>query len=106
MRQRMFRRSGHRFADKNMRRQKNPLRTRAQTPMKIARFSSFGRPDLVIECVDIAEPPAPQADEAALEVLAFPINPADLLTIEGMYAALPPLPATPGADSVARFVAA
>jgi NADPH:quinone reductase-like Zn-dependent oxidoreductase len=73
--------------------------------MKIARFSSFGRPDLVVECVDIAEPPARQADEVALEVLAFPINPADLLTIEGMYASRPPLPAIPGAECVARVVA-
>ncbi len=70
--------------------------------MKIARFSTFGRPDTVIDCIEVAEPPAPQADEAALEVLAFPINPADLLTIEGHYASRPPLPACPGAECVAR----
>jgi NADPH:quinone reductase-like Zn-dependent oxidoreductase len=70
--------------------------------MKIARFSTFGRPDAVIECVDVADPPPPKADEVALEVVAFPINPADLLTIEGLYAARPPLPACPGAECVAR----
>jgi NADPH:quinone reductase-like Zn-dependent oxidoreductase len=70
--------------------------------MKIARFSAFGRPEAVIECVEVAEPPAPMADEVALDVLAFPINPADLLTIEGLYAARPPLPACPGAECVAR----
>jgi NADPH:quinone reductase-like Zn-dependent oxidoreductase len=70
--------------------------------MKIAQFSAFGRPDEVIECVEVAEPPAPHADEVALEVLAFPINPADLLGMEGRYASLPPLPAIPGAECVAR----
>jgi mitochondrial enoyl-[acyl-carrier protein] reductase / trans-2-enoyl-CoA reductase len=70
--------------------------------MKIAQFSNFGRPDAVVDCVEVAEPPAPQAGEVALEVLAFPINPADLLTMEGLYASLPTLPAIPGAECVAR----
>jgi NADPH:quinone reductase-like Zn-dependent oxidoreductase len=73
--------------------------------MKIARFSAFGRPDAVIECVEVADLAPPKADEVALEVLAFPINPADLLTIEGLYAARPPLPACPGAECVARVAA-
>ncbi len=73
--------------------------------MKVAQFSSFGRPEAVIECVEAADPPALHADEAALEVLAFPINPADLLTIEGRYATRPPLPARVGAECVARIVA-
>jgi NADPH:quinone reductase-like Zn-dependent oxidoreductase len=73
--------------------------------MKIARFSSFGRPDAVIECVEVADLAPPKADEVALEVLAFPINPADLLTIEGLYAARPALPACPGAECVARVAA-
>ena len=71
--------------------------------MKIARFSSFGRPEAVVECVEVADPPAPKADEVALEVLAFPINPADLLTMEGLYASRPALPACPGAECVARI---
>src|SRR5215471_10832039 len=70
--------------------------------MKIARFASFGRPEAVVECVEVADPPAPKADEVALEVLAFPINPADLLTMEGLYASRPALPAIPGAECVAR----
>ncbi len=73
--------------------------------MKVAQFSSFGRAEDVIECVEADEPLSPQADEAALEVLAFPINPADLLTIEGRYAIRPPLPARIGAECVARVVA-
>ena len=74
--------------------------------MKIARFSTFGRPEAVIDCVEAADPPAPKPDEVAIEVLAFPINPADLLTIEGLYASRPPLPAIPGAECVARVRAA
>jgi NADPH:quinone reductase-like Zn-dependent oxidoreductase len=70
--------------------------------MKIAQFSMFGRPEAVVECVEVADPPAPQADEVALDVVAFPINPADLLTMEGLYAARPALPACPGAECVAR----
>jgi NADPH:quinone reductase-like Zn-dependent oxidoreductase len=73
--------------------------------MKIAQFSTFGRPDAVIECIEAADPPAPQPDEVALEVVAFPINPADLLGIEGLYASRPPLPAIPGAECVARVTA-
>jgi len=73
--------------------------------MKIARFSTFGRPDDVIACVEVDDPPSPKADEVALEVIAFPINPADLLTIEGLYAARPALPACPGAECVARIAA-
>lgn len=70
--------------------------------MKIAQFSRFGRPDEVVECIDADDPPAPGAGEVALDVLAFPINPADLLTLEGRYAVRPPLPARIGAECVAR----
>jgi NADPH:quinone reductase-like Zn-dependent oxidoreductase len=73
--------------------------------MKIAQFSTFGRPDAVIACVEAADPPAPKPDEVVLDVLAFPINPADLLSIEGLYASRPPLPAIPGAECVARVTA-
>ena len=70
--------------------------------MKVAQFSRFGRPDEVVECIDADDPPAPGAGEVALDVLAFPINPADLLTLEGRYAVRPPLPARIGAECVAR----
>jgi NADPH:quinone reductase-like Zn-dependent oxidoreductase len=73
--------------------------------MKVAQFSRFGRPHEVVECIDVADPPAPGADEVALDVLAFPINPADLLTLEGRYAVRPELPARIGAECVARVTA-
>jgi NADPH:quinone reductase-like Zn-dependent oxidoreductase len=73
--------------------------------MKIAQFSRFGPPDQVIECVEAPDPPAPAADEVALEVVAFPINPADTLMIEGLYAVRPPLPSRAGAECLARVTA-
>ena len=73
--------------------------------MKVVQFSRFGRPDDVVECIAVDDPPAPAADEVALEVLAFPINPADLLTIEGRYAVRPSLPSRVGAECVARVSA-
>lgn len=73
--------------------------------MKIVQFSRFGRVEDVTECIEAPDPPAPGAGEVALDVLAFPINPADLLTIEGKYAVRPPLPARVGAECVARVSA-
>lgn len=70
--------------------------------MKVVQFSRFGRPEDVVECIEVDDPPAPAADEVVLDVLAFPINPADLLTIEGRYAVRPPLPSRVGAECVAR----
>ncbi len=74
--------------------------------MKIVQFSRFGPPQDVVECVEAADPPAPADDEVALDVVAFPINPADLLTIEGRYAVRPPLPARVGAECLARVTSA
>jgi trans-2-enoyl-CoA reductase len=73
--------------------------------MKIVQFSRFGAPQEVAGCVEVADPAAPAADEVALEVLAFPINPADTLMIEGRYAVRPPLPARAGAECLARVTA-
>ncbi|MCW8836773.1 MAG: zinc-dependent alcohol dehydrogenase family protein [Rhodospirillales bacterium] len=74
--------------------------------MKVVRFSDFGPPHEVCECVDVDEPDAPGADEALVEVVCFPINPVDMLSIAGEYAVRPPLPANPGSEGVARVVTA
>jgi trans-2-enoyl-CoA reductase len=74
--------------------------------MKIVQFSRFGPPDEVAECIDAPDPSAPAADEVALDVVAFPINPADTLMIEGRYAVRPPLPSRVGAECLARVTAA
>jgi NADPH:quinone reductase-like Zn-dependent oxidoreductase len=47
----------------------------------------------------------PGAGEIVFDVLAFPINPADLLFCRGNYRLRPPLPATPGAECVGRVAA-
>lgn len=70
--------------------------------MKIAQFDAFGKPEEVLRCVDVDDVGAPAQDEAVIDVLAFPINPADLLTIEGRYAIRPPLPARLGAECIGR----
>jgi trans-2-enoyl-CoA reductase len=72
--------------------------------MKIAQFAAFGRPEEVLRCVEVDDVGAPAPDEAVLDVLAFPINPADLLTVEGRYAVRPSLPARIGAECVGRVV--
>ena len=74
--------------------------------MKQVQFTSFGAPHEVAACVDVPDVGAPDADEVVIEVEAFPINPADLLTITGGYAVRPQLPATLGAEGVGRIAAA
>jgi NADPH:quinone reductase-like Zn-dependent oxidoreductase len=73
--------------------------------MKQVQFTAFGVPHEVAACVEVADVGAPGADEVVIEVLAFPINPADLLTMTGGYAVRPQLPATLGAECVGRVAA-
>lgn len=74
--------------------------------MKIVQIAAFGEPQEVAACVEVPELGPPAEDEVLVEVEAFPINPVDLLTIEGRYATRPALPATPGSESVGRVLAA
>ncbi len=74
--------------------------------MKAVQFDSFGMPHQVGTCAELPDPGAPDPDEVVVEVEAFPINPADLLTLDGSYAARPDLPAIPGAEGVGRVAAA
>ena len=71
--------------------------------MKAARLSRFGKPAEVIELADLPDPGAPGQDEVLIDVVACPINPADLLVLEGRYgASQPTLPLTPGAEGLGR----
>ena len=73
--------------------------------MKVVEFTAYGTPSEVTHLVEI-DPSGPPADgEVVIHIEAFPINPADLLMIEGRYAVKPPLPARLGAESVARISA-
>lgn len=62
-------------------------------------FKQTGSPGAVLEieteCL-ISQTPDP--GDVLIRILAAPINPADLNTIEGTYGVKPPLPATPGIE--------
>ncbi len=72
--------------------------------MKRIAYGAFGDPAQVCRIEDIAEPPPPGPDETLVEVVAFPINPSDLLRIEGKHRFRPTFPAQPGSESVARVL--
>ncbi len=75
--------------------------------MKAAQVKAFGRPETVIRIVAQADPGEPAADEVVVDAEFAPINPADILNLEGKYGAVPPaLPMTPGAEGVGRVVKA
>ena len=73
--------------------------------MKKIEITDFGAPEAVAGCVEVPDVGAPGADEIVIDVLAFPINPADLLFCRGRYQSPPSLPATPGAECVGRVAA-
>ena len=68
-----------------------------------AQLARFGRPHEVIELVEQPDPGPPGSGEALVETELFPIDPADLLNLEGKYGATPPaLPMVPGIEGVGR----
>ena len=73
--------------------------------MKQVLIDSYGTPWDVARCADVADVGAPASDEVVFDVLAFPINPADMSFCRGSYRLKPPLPATPGAECVGRVAA-
>ncbi len=73
--------------------------------MKQVQITAYGVPQEVAACVEAPDVGAPGAGEIVFDVLAFPINPADLSMIRGNYRLHPPLPATPGAECVGRIAA-
>ncbi len=70
--------------------------------MKIAQFASVGQPDQVIECVEAPDLGEPKENEVLIDILAFPINPADVLILEGKYGVEYKLPSRLGAESVGK----
>jgi NADPH:quinone reductase-like Zn-dependent oxidoreductase len=73
--------------------------------MKQVLIEKYGTPWEVAHCADVPDVGAPAADEVVFDVLAFPINPADMWFCRGSYRLKPPLPATPGAECVGRVSA-
>lgn len=73
--------------------------------MKTVQIARYGEPAEVVRCVEVAAPGDPGPGEIVFEVIAFPINPADLWFCRGSYRLRPPLPATPGAECLGRIIA-
>src|SRR5712691_5031664 len=73
--------------------------------MKKVEISAYGVPEEVAACVEAPDVGMPCAGEIVFDVLAFPINPADLSMCRGNYRLHPQLPATPGAECVGRITA-
>jgi len=73
--------------------------------MKRAVLENYGQPEDVVRCVEAPDVGAPAAGEVVFDVLAFPINPADVSMCRGSYRLRPTLPATPGAECVGRVSA-
>lgn len=72
-------------------------------PGKQLRFTQFGKPSDVLEVAEF-QPKRPESGEVLLRILAAPINPADLNTIEGTYGVKPALPAVPGIEGCGEVV--
>ena len=73
--------------------------------MKRVDIAAYGVPQEVAACVEVPDIGAPGPGEVVFDVLAFPINPADIGFCTGGYRLRPPLPATPGAECVGRVIA-
>ncbi len=73
--------------------------------MKQVLIERYGTPWDVARCAEVPDVGEPAADEVVFDVLAFPINPADMWFCKGSYRLKPPLPATPGAECVGRVSA-
>jgi len=73
--------------------------------MKQAVLEKYGQPEDVVRCIEVADVGAPGVGEVVFDVLAFPINPADISMCRGNYRLRPALPATPGAECLGRVTA-
>lgn len=73
--------------------------------MKQVGYNRFGNPSDVVEVMERPDPGPVGADEALVAVEAAPINPADLLAMQGRYGKeLPALPAFCGHEGVGRVI--
>lgn len=67
--------------------------------MKAAVFDRFGSPREVLQVRDVPKP-EPRRGEVLVRMLASPINPSDIMYVEGRYTIKPELPCTPGFEGV------
>lgn len=73
--------------------------------MKAVELASFGVPHEVCSCVEVDDVGAPTSDEVVVEIQASPINPADLLIIQGKYPGPSEFPARLGIEGAGRIAA-
>jgi mitochondrial enoyl-[acyl-carrier protein] reductase / trans-2-enoyl-CoA reductase len=73
--------------------------------MKRIEITAYGAPEEVAHCIEVPDVGDPGPGEAIFDILAFPINPADISFCRGSYRLRPPLPATPGAEGLGRVAA-
>lgn len=73
--------------------------------MKYAELTAFGEPADVVRVVDGPEPGAPGPGKVTVRIEAGPINPAEILLIQGLYASKPPLPTRLGIEGVGTIEA-
>src|SRR5438105_12676494 len=67
--------------------------------MKAVVCERWGEPDDVLQVRDVPVP-TPGPGQVRVRMLLSPVNPSDVLTIQGRYGKQPPLPATPGFEGV------
>jgi NADPH:quinone reductase len=67
--------------------------------MKAAVFESFGDTSQVLTVRDVADP-MPGPGQVRVRMIMSPVNPSDLLVVQGLYGVLPRLPSTPGFEGV------
>ena len=67
--------------------------------MNAAVFDRVGSPREVLQVRDVPKP-VPGRGEVLVRMLASPINPSDIMYIQGRYTLVPQLPATPGFEGV------
>ena len=73
--------------------------------MKQIQLAAYGVPEQVVSCVEVPDVRTPGPGEVVFDIIAFPINPADIAFCSGNYRLRPPLPATPGAECIGRVTA-
>jgi NADPH2:quinone reductase len=67
--------------------------------MKAAVFEEFGDPTQVLKVREVPDP-HPGPGEVRVRMIKSPMNPSDMMVVEGRYGVLPTLPAIPGFEGV------